>query len=402
MDYRLLQSNSDTLVGRITTAIVREGIELLRNESRFVGLRGSRGVGKSTLLLQYAKEKKKELGAGVLYVSLDDLFFRKNKLIDFGRQFVRDGGKLLLLDEVHRYGEDWSVELKLLYDYLPDLQVRFTSSSIVELSQAKGDLSRRAPLFDVYGLSFREYLIWSGQKELPKFSLEDIVERSKEISLELMSDGFQPHGLLKKYFAEGYYPYFFENPSLYYKNVDTTVSVLLEQDLPPVYGLTLVTAEKLKKLLIAIAESVPYKPNMTKLAAYLETNRTSVQTYFYYLHQAQLIGLLPRQVRGIIRTQKPEKVYLDNPNLVYALPGGNPNVGTLRETFFYNALKTAGMDLGYSENGDFRTDKYLFEVGGRNKTNKQIADQENAYRVLDDTDVGHGNRIPLWLFGLLR
>ena len=402
MDFAPLRQLSDLLIDRAPETIVRGYINILRQKSRFVGLRGSRGVGKSTLLLQYAKERRDELGSSLLYVSLDELYFKKNKLVDFGREFVRQGGKLLLLDEVHRYGEDWSVELKLLYDSLPDLEVRFTSSSIIELSQAKGDLSRRAPLFDVYGLSLREFIQWSGGKELPVYSLADIVNKPDEIARELLRDGFKPMEYLKPYYRHGYYPYYWENPELYRQTVNTVVNTLLEQDLRPVYNLSVTTTERLKKMLVAIAESVPYKPNMSKLAEFLGTNRATVQECFYYLHQAQLIGLLPRQVRGIIRTQKPEKVYLDNTNLLYALPVSEPSVGTLRETFFYNALTTSGVDLGYAKSGDFMTDDYVFEVGGRNKTNKQIAGQANAYRVLDDIDVGFGNRIPLWLFGLLR
>ncbi|MFT7121935.1 MAG: putative AAA+ superfamily ATPase [Neolewinella sp.] len=402
MDFTPLRQLSDLLIDRAPETIVRGYINILRQKSRFVGLRGSRGVGKSTLLLQYAKERRDELGSSLLYVSLDELYFKKNKLVDFGREFVRQGGKLLLLDEVHRYGEDWSVELKLLYDSLPDLEVRFTSSSIIELSQAKGDLSRRAPLFDVYGLSFREFIQWSGGKKLPVYSLAEIIAKPGEIARELLRDGFKPMEYLKPYYRHGYYPYYWENPELYRQTVNTVVNTLLEQDLRPVYNLSVTTTERLKKMLVAIAESVPYKPNMSKLAEFLGTNRATVQEYFYYLHQAQLIGLLPRQVRGIIRTQKPEKVYLDNTNLLYALPVSEPSVGTLRETFFYNALTTSGVDLGYAKSGDFMTDDYVFEVGGRNKTNKQIAGQANAYRVLDDIDVGFGNRIPLWLFGLLR
>jgi predicted AAA+ superfamily ATPase len=402
MNFAPLRQLSDLLIDRAPETIVRGYINILRQKSRFVGLRGSRGVGKSTLLLQYAKERRDELGSSLLYVSLDELYFKKNKLVDFGREFVRQGGKLLLLDEVHRYGEDWSVELKLLYDSLPDLEVRFTSSSIIELSQAKGDLSRRAPLFDVYGLSFREFIQWSGGKKLPVYSLAEIIAKPGEIARELLRDGFKPMEYLKPYYRHGYYPYYWENPELYRQTVNTVVNTLLEQDLRPVYNLSVTTTERLKKMLVAIAESVPYKPNMSKLAEFLGTNRATVQEYFYYLHQAQLIGLLPRQVRGIIRTQKPEKVYLDNTNLLYALPVSEPSVGTLRETFFYNALTTSGIDLGYAKSGDFMTDDYVFEVGGRNKTNKQIAGQANAYRVLDDIDVGFGNRIPLWLFGLLR
>lgn len=402
MDLSPLFEQSSLLMDRVPDRIVRGCMSDLRRQSRFLGLRGSRGVGKSTLLLQYGKERRIELGNKILYTSLDELFFRKEKLVEVGRHFVREGGRLLLLDEVHRYGEDWSVELKLLYDSSPDLEVRFTSSSIIELSQAKGDLSRRAPLFDVYGLSLREFIYWSGGPDLPIVNLDDVVAKGNELARDLLTAGFKPLPYLKQYFSIGYYPYYWDSPELYAANLRNTVNILLEQDLPPVYGLSVTSSERLKKLLVAIAESVPYKPNMSKLAEFLGTNRATVQDYFYYLHQARLIGLLPRQVRGIIRTQKPEKVYLDNPNLLAALPNGPSEIGTKRETFFYNALTTSGIDLGYSKQGDFKTDKYTFEVGGRNKTNKQIAGEPNAYRVLDDFDIGHGNRIPLWLFGLLR
>ena len=402
MDLTELYQLSDRLMITVPQQHVRPGIEFLEKSARFVGLRGARGVGKSTLLLQYGNQLRATLGRRVLYVSLDQLFFRKYRLTEFARHFVREGGQVLLLDEVHRYGKDWSVELKLLYDSFPELRVRFTSSSIVELGQARGDLSRRAQLRDVYGLSFREYLAWKNVANLPVYALDELIKQNVAIATEHLAGGFKPNVHFNEYLAHGYYPFYWDTPEDYHYLLNETINVLLEQDLPPVYNITPATAEKLKKLLIAIAESVPFSPNMTKLAAFLETSRPQVQQYLYYLHQAQLIGLLPKQVRGIVRTQKPEKIYLDNPNLLFSLPTGTPNVGTLRETFFYNALTTVGADLGYGKSGDFQTDRYLFEVGGRTKSNKQIAGQTNAYRVVADTDVGHGNRIPIWLFGLLR
>lgn len=402
MNYDPLRKASDRLISAVTTAIVRPAIVHLTSGARFLGLRGSRGVGKSTLLLQYARRQRKILGDAVLYASLDNLFFRKVGLYDFGAQFVLTGGKLLLLDEIHRYGSDWSVELKLLYDNFPALKVRFTSSSIIELSRAKGDLSRRASMKDVYGLSFREYLYWNDIQRIKAYTLDEIITEGVSIAEELIGQGLKPYQYFEDYLSKGYYPFYQDNPEDYHQIIGEVINTVLEQDLPPVYNITVTTGEKLKRLLIGIAESAPYKPNISKTSQFLEVNRATVQDYFYYLHQARIIGLLPRQVNGIIRTQKPEKIYLENPNLLYALPGSKPESGTLRETFVYNALATAGIPLGYPKSGDFETDKYVFEVGGKNKTNHQIKGMTNAYRVLDDVEIGGGNRIPLWLFGLLR
>ena len=362
-------------------------------------------MGKTTLLLQYGKQLMNTKGVDrVGYVSLDDLYFRRTTLLDFVREFRAGGGEVLLLDEVHRYA-DWSIELKLVYDKFPDLQVCFTSSSIIELSRARGDLSRRAVMYDLYGLSFREYLIWNDL--LPEHRaavrpLSELIEHHQELALELTANGLNVQDRLREYWRRGYYPFRPSRPQAYLQQVADAASTVIDTDLPPVFSLTPATVEKMKRLLVAIAENVPYKPNISELAKSLEISRVSVQNYLFHLHQARLIGLLPSELRGIIRTQKPEKIYLDNPTLMYAMPTRDPDLGNLRETFFYNTLSTSGFDLAYTKQGDFRTDDYVFEVGGQNKQNKQLAGQVNGYRVLDGIDVGYGNAIPLWLFGFLR
>ncbi|NJC28353.1 ATP-binding protein [Neolewinella antarctica] len=402
MDLTQFQKESNIALDQITMKRIRPLYEKIHWPDRLIGIRGARGVGKSTLLLQYGKKMRDEEERKVLYVSLDEIFFKTHTLVDTGRAFKDAGGEILILDEVHRYGPDWSVEIKLLYDKFPSLKILFTSSSIMELYQARGDLSRRSSIYDMYGLSYREFIHWKYQLYIRPISLDDIVKHGKELAEDYIAENHQPLTLLKEYWKVGYYPFYFENEAQYYRRLREVMSLILEIDLPNYYNLTPLTGKKLATLLSVITESVPFTPNISKLATFLETNREHVQNYLYYLHQAKLIGLLPRQVRGMIRTQKPEKIYLDNPNLMYALPGADPNLGTIRETFVYNALSTVDIDLGYTKQGDFQTDNYIFEVGGRNKTNKQLAGLPNAYRVVDDLEVGFGNRIPLWLFGLLR
>lgn len=399
MEQLILQSKA--LIERVPITRVRPLLEKINRNARFVGIRGTRGVGKTTLLLQHAIRESQKRDQKVLYVSMEHLYFRNHTLYDLGTEFVRNGGELLLLDEVHRYAE-WAVEIKLLYDTQPDLRIWFTSSSIVEITRAKADLSRRVVIYDLYGLSFREYLIWNNIYDFPVFTVAEVLAGPKQINQAIAQDGFKPLPHLKRYWRTGYYPYAQDDEELYFYYVNAGINTLLDVDVPALYGLSPATTEKLKKLLVVITESVPFKPNMTKLADYLGVNRETVQNYLYYLYQARLVALLPGKVKGNLRTQKPEKVYLDNTNLLFAIPGAEPNLGTLRETFFHNALTSAGIAVGYAKTGDFMTDEYIFEVGGRNKTNKQIAGQENAYRVVDDFDLGVGNRVPLWGFGLLR
>ena len=405
MPSSLVQQESQRLITRVPTAIRRPLLQQIAWTDRLIGLRGARGVGKTTLLLQHGKEEAARVGLGnVLYISLDDLLFRQQTLIDFAREFRDQGGQVLLLDEVHRY-PDWSVELKLIYDKFDDLLIRFTSSSIIELSHAKGDLSRRAVMYDMYGLSFREYLIW--RDYLPTdiavpHTLSEIITRHQDIAWSITKNGLEPQRLLLEYWKDGYYPYRPASPEVYLRQVADAATTVIDTDLPPIFSLTPATTEKIKRLLVTIAENVPYKPNISKLAQQLEISRPTVQNYLFYLHQARLIGLLPSELRGIIRTQKPEKVYLDNPTLLYAMPNRPPNTGNLRETYFYSALSTAGLALAYSTVGDFKTDEYVFEVGGPNKKNTQLQSLPNGYRALDGIGVGFGNAIPLWLFGFLR
>ncbi len=380
------------------TFFVREFIEEIDWNNRFVGIKGARGVGKTTLLLQYAKLKIED-SQSALYVSLDDLHFRRERLYDLAERFVHFGGKILLLDEVHRY-QDWSLELKNLFDDFSELRVIFTGSSIIQLSKNKADLSRRAVMYVLEGLSFREFLRVKKVANLPEYSLDDILSRHMEIAVE-MTRQFRPLPSFRTYLQSGFYPFFLENEAAYSIKLGETINLLLESDIPAVYNFTTTTVEKLKTFLLILAESVPFKPNIKKLAEKIGVNRNTATDFLYILEDAGLLKLLHRDRKGITRLQKPEKVYLANPNLAYALNPGHVETGTIRETFFINQLSVLHT-VEYTEPGDFKIDgKYVFEIGGKNKTARQIRNVQNAFVAADNLEVGALAKIPLWLFGFL-
>ena len=384
---------------RTRTDFVRDAIhEIEWARNRLIGIKGARGVGKTTLLLQYLKEAKLDLTKS-LYVSLDDLYFSNHRLYDLGADFVRKGGQLLMLDEVHRYPK-WSQEIKNLYDDFAELRIVFTGSSIIHLERSRGDLSRRAVMYTLHGLSFREFLQIQKVAYFAPISLEDLLNNHTTIAVEL-TENFKPFVYWSKYLEYGYYPYFLENEDIYSQKLSETIRLSLELDLPAAYGISYASVDKLKQLLVVLAESVPFKPNISKLGDMLQTTRSSVVDYLHYLEELGILSLLHRDSFGITRLQKPEKVYLSHPNLQYALTETRPDKGTLRESFLLSQTQPKHR-VEYTEQGDFRLDRrYTIEVGGANKTQRQIANIADAYIAADDIEIGFGNKIPLWIFGLL-
>lgn len=365
---------------------------------RLVGIKGARGVGKTTLLLQYIKQTYSG-NNDALYVSLDDLYFTENKLLHLADEFVAKGGKHLFLDEVHKY-PNWAVELKNIYDYQPNLRVTFTGSSLLEILNSRSDLSRRALVYNMQGLSFREFLEHRHGAVLNKYSLSEILENHVAIALEIGKQ-IKPLQFFAEYLKTGYFPFYENNEELYYKRIGEVVSLILEIELPLLRKVEIANIPQIKKLLYIISQSVPFKPNISALAQKISITRNSLLAYMYAIDSAQIINTISKDSFGVSLLQKPDKIFLENTNFMFALGNTSPNVGNLRETFFLNQLKE-NHKVTYPEKGDFLVDeKYLFEIGGKNKTKKQIKGHENAYIVSDNIEFGVENRIPLWLFGFL-
>jgi len=310
-----------------------------------------------------------------------------------------NGGKYLFLDEVHRY-DKWSQSLKNIYDDYPDLKVVFTGSSVLDIIQSKADLSRRAIVYNMKGLSFREYLLLTNKLNWSELSLNEILENHELISMEIAAK-IKPVKEFKEYLKTGYYPFFQEYPETYHQRLEQVISLVLENDITALKPVNLEGVKKLKQLLYVLSTSVPFKPNISKLAEKTGISRNSLVQYLHYLDEAEVLSLLFRDTAGISLLQKPEKAYFENPNLAYTLGNDNTEPGNLRETFFINQVAVKNQ-ISYTEKGDFKVnDRYVFEVGGKNKSQSQLKNIDNAWLALDDIEYGFQNKIPLWLFGFL-
>lgn len=358
-------------------------------ESRMAGLVGPRGVGKTTMLLQYIKEQN---NPDTLYVSADDIYFSNHRLIDLADEFYKNGGKHFFIDEIHKY-KDWSLELKNMYDFYPDLKVCFTGSSILDIRKGMADLSRRALMFPMQGFSFREYLKFKHNMDVQVHSFEEIINNH----CTLIDSVEHPLPLFREYLKNGYYPMAKEDNLAI--RLGQILNITLEVDIPQFANLSVTTARKLKKLLLVLAGSVPFKPNFVSLAGKLEVSRNSLEEYLTLMEDAGLISRLRDQAKGIIGLGKVEKVYLDNANLIYFLSEKEPEVGNIRETFFLNQMRV-NHAVASSSVGDFKIDKYTFEVGGKSKSQEQIKNRANAFIVKDNIEYGYKNVVPLWAFGL--
>ena len=359
-------------------------------EARLVGLMGPRGVGKSTLVLQHIKELDEATRAKSLYVSADHSYFTTHSLVDTADQFVREGGEWLFIDEVHKY-DGWSKELKQTYDSHPELRVFFTGSSVLDILHGEADLSRRALLFDMQGLSFREYLELFHEIKTPVKTLTEVLHGDVRI------DGvLHPLPFFMQYLREGYYP--FSKEGYFQQRLQQVIRLTMEVDIPQYANMSPATGKKLRKMLSIIAGNVPYKPEATGLANELKVSRNDIPTFLMYMEKAGMIGQLRDETGGMRGLGKTEKVYLDNTNLIYALSGENANIGNVRETFFYNQTRL-NQDVISSKVSDFAIGKYTFEVGGAKKSHKQIKDVKDVYVVRDDMEYANGDILPLWSFG---
>lgn len=381
----------------IQTKQVRSFINTIDWNNRFVGIKGSRGVGKTTLILQYIKLHYKP-DDSVLYISLDNLYFLENKLYDVVDSFYKNGGKFLAIDEVHRYA-NWAVELKNIYDNFPTLKVVFTGSSLLHLQNARADLSRRSVMYNMPGLSFREFLNFETDYNFEKLTLENILENHIELTIPIINK-IKPLQYFKKYLDYGYYPFYLENKMSFHHKLSEIILTILEVDITQYALIQTSNITALKKLLTVISKSVPFKPNMNSLSKITGISLNTMKTYLKLLNDAELLQLLYVENKGINSLNKPEKIYLNNSNLMYNL-SINTNLGNLRETFFFNQLHTKHK-VNASKKTDFFIDEiYSFEVGGKNKSANQIKNIEQSFLAIDEIEIGVNNSIPLWLFGFL-
>ena len=367
--------------------------------NRLIAIKGARGSGKTTILLQQIKFNlsSKDLA---LYTSLDNLYFFENTLVDLAEEFVLQGGTHLFLDEVHKY-PNWSREIKLIYDQFPNLKTVFTSSSMLEIYKGESDLSRRAVSYFLKELSFREFIYFEKELMLPTYSLEEILQNHTKIAREINTLLPTPIKEFKNYLKHGNYPYFLENKESYLFKLTQTIQLILELDLNAIENISYDDSRKIKKLLVAIAQSVPFTPNISKLSERLGMSRVFLINAIKLLNRADLVMELYKPTKGVGALTKPEKLYLNNTNLIYALAPEQAEVGTLRETFFANQMKHLH-EIHLAEKGDFIINKkYTFEIGGKNKKTKQIRDIENSFVVRDGMEVGGLNSIPLYLFGFM-
>jgi uncharacterized protein len=366
-------------------------------KQRMLGIRGLRGIGKTTLLLQYLKYNLNEKG---LYVSADHPWFYDHTLLDLADTFNKEGGRVLLIDEIHKY-PNWSNELKNIYDGFPSMHVIFTASSALDIQQGEADLSRRVITYELPGLSFREYLNFTKQSSLSPYSLQDILTHPTD-ALHQLPKTWKPLPLFRQYLKFGYFPFSkTEEEGDFLIKLAQVINTVLESDLASIEGYSAGNVVQIKKLLGVVAESVPFTPNISALAGKMKMGRDTVNLFLIHLERARLLNLIHQASKGVAVLQKPDKVYLENTNLSYALKD-DPDKGAMRETFLLNQLRNAKRQVALSKEGDFLVDrKWTLEVGGKSKGEEQVFNTKNAYLALDDIEQPYLNRIPLWAFGFL-
>jgi len=381
------------LTDRVKTDFIRYLHDKINWNNRLVAILGARGVGKTTLILQHIKMCDDVTTS--LYVTADDFYFTTHRLFDLAKEFYQNGGKKLYIDEIHKYA-GWSVEIKNIYDLLPDLHVVYTGSSILDLEQGGADLSRRKVEYHLKGLSFREYLNLTLHLNLPSYSLEEVIKGDVKFPYA----EYRPLVHFKEYLKSGFYPYFLESDD-YAIRLKSVLKQIVEFDVPSFAKMNVSSSAKLKKLLYVIAQSVPFKPNFSVLERELGISRNVLPDYLMYLEKAQLITMVREKANGIKILEKIDKIYLNNPNISYALSDAEPNIGTIRENIFIQFFLDLYPIVSSPSQADFEVDGYTFEVGGKNKTSHQIKGVENTYVVKDDIEYASLREIPLWMFGFL-
>lgn len=395
-----LYARHDQYLQVTPTEIVRQCMYDIDWNAPILSLRGPKGVGKSTLMRQHIKLNYAADDRSVLYCSVDGIYFSTHKLIDMAALFYRNGGKHLYLDEIHKY-ENWSREIKEIGDLYPDLQIVLSGSSLLSLNDGQADLSRRCINHDISGLSFREYLRFYKGIDVPRFRLEDILQRPVEIC-RLLNGLCKPVVEFHEYLRVGYYPFYLHYSRSYSTAIEQVINHVIDQELPAICHVEVANCRKIKALMGILCSTVPFEVDISRMSIQSGLQRNTVIDYLSYLQKAGLLQLLYSDIKNVKKMQKPDKIYLENSNMLYALAISDVPIGTARETFVVNQF-TYEHEVEYGKKqGDFRVDgTYVFEVGGIGKSFEQIADVPNSYILADDIDSPQGKKLPIWLVGLL-
>lgn len=395
---------SDRLLANTGTDIIREKMNEIHWNAKLISIMGAKGVGKSTLIKQYLKQHFKPGDRRVLYCSADTVDFSTRTLVELAEEFAIRGGELLAIDEIHKYKPgttDWSREIKEINELYPNLKMIVSGSSLLRLKEGDADLSRRAIKYTMPGLSFREALRFYHGLSFPIWPLEDILAHPYDL-WQTVSSKCKPVALFKEYLGKGYYPFLLEGEGEYYTRIEQVVNYIIETELPQICKVDVANVRKLQALVAMICSETPFELNANRIAAALEIGRDTVVEYLKYLGDAKILNLLYSDKKKIGKLSKPDKVYLENPNIMYALAPTKVEIGTLREVFAVGSLsETHTVEYGKAL-GDFKVDgKYTFEIGGHNKNFTQIAGVEDSYIFADDWDIPDGAKLPLWMLGFL-
>ena len=395
---------SDRLLANTRTDIIRDKMGDIHWNAQLISILGAKGVGKSTLLRQYLKQHFDLGDHRALYCSADTVDFSMRTLVGLAEEFVMRGGELLVIDEIHKYHSgtaDWSREIKEIYDLFPNLKMIVSGSSLLQLREGDADLSRRAIKYTMPGLSFREALRFYHGLSFPRWSLDDILAHPYDL-WQTVTSKCKPVALFKEYLEKGYYPFLLEGEGEYFTKIEQVVNYIIETELPRICKVDVANVRKLQALIALICSEVPFELNANKIAAALEIGRDTVVEYLKYLGDAKVLSLLYSDKKKIGKLTKPDKVYLENPNILYALAPTKVDIGTLRETFAIGCLSESyNVEYGKVQ-GDFKVDgKYTFEIGGRSKDFSQIAGVKDSYILADDWDMPDGAKLPLWMLGFL-
>lgn len=386
------------LLNLTRTEHIRSIYHSINWNGRLIAIRGAKGVGKTTLMLQYIKMNGAD-AKRILYASLDSAYFTQHSLLDFAENFYKRGGEHLFLDEVHKY-DTWSKEVKEIYDLYPDLKIVLSGSSLLSILNGDADLLRRCIPYDIQGMSFREYLEIVHSIFLPKISLSELLANPNDLCERVMQT-CRPLSFFDDYLREGYYPFILEGQAEYSIRIENVINYIIEVELPKLCGVDVANVRKLKALVAVLSSNVLQQVDMQKLSAMLEVSRVTLLGYFQHLAKAKILNLLYSSELNIKKLQKPDKIFAENPNIMDAMTLDTVNEGTKRECFIVNQLRNSHR-VEYTKRGDFLVDgQYTIEVGGKSKEGKQIAGIENAFITSDDIEYAYGNKIPLWAFGFL-
>ncbi|MDD6701759.1 MAG: AAA family ATPase [Bacteroidales bacterium] len=385
-------------ISQVDMSIVREIVDKINWQKQLVAIKGSRGVGKTTLMRQYIKKTYGVQPGKALYCVMDSIYFTTHSLLDMAENFYMMGGEHLFLDEVHKY-PTWSKEIKEINDLYPNLKVTFTGSSLIQILNADADLSRRVLSYTMEGLSFREFLHFYKGIQLPIFSLQEILQDPDSIC-DKVNEVCRPQQMFEEYLRVGYYPFYDGNETEYYSRIENVINFIVEQEMPLFCGVEPAFTRKMKAMLLFLASNLPYEVNIAKLASYLELNKSTVLSYLSSMQRAELLHLLYADNKSVTKMQKPDKIFLHNTNMLFAL-AQNSVIGTIRECFVVNQL-AVNHTVEYGKSvGDFKIDgKITFEVGGHDKSFDQIANVPDSYILADSMEYPIGKKLPIWLVGM--